>query len=152
MLFRTVAPSVKPTHLYDDIINMEYPLKTSDTGKHPRMALEERAKIFCPFAALRGYEEAIAAKQRVVVPKAELSEEKKEELDRCLRQIKEALRQGGHPVVTVIYFEREKGKEADGVYIKFTGKAVRLQESARLLQVVDRKLRLEDIRDLWCGE
>ena len=56
---------LKPTiHEYDDILNMEYPLKTSGTTKHPRMANAERAKIFAPFAALKGYEEAIAAKQR----------------------------------------------------------------------------------------
>jgi hypothetical protein len=53
--------SMKPqtTHKYDDIIDMEYPLKTSDTVKHPRMSNAERAKIFAPFAALRGFDEAI---------------------------------------------------------------------------------------------
>lgn len=49
---------------YSDIIHMEYPLKTSDKIKHPRMNLADRAKIFAPFAALKGYEEAIAKKQR----------------------------------------------------------------------------------------
>jgi hypothetical protein len=47
------------THKYDDIIDMEYPLKTSDTVKHPRMSNAERAKIFAPFAALRGFDDVI---------------------------------------------------------------------------------------------
>lgn len=51
-------------HEYDDIINLEYPLKNFDTTKHPRMSHTDRAKIFAPFSALKGYEEAIAAKQR----------------------------------------------------------------------------------------
>ncbi|MCI5855867.1 MAG: hypothetical protein MR016_00660 [Agathobacter sp.] len=51
------------THEYDEIIEMKYPLETTDTQKHPRMSRADRAKIFSPFAALKGYEEAIAAKQ-----------------------------------------------------------------------------------------
>lgn len=136
-------------HLYGDIINMDYPLKASDTVKHPRMTIEERAKIFSPFSALRGYEEAIAAKQRIVVPKVELSEEMKEELDRRLQMIEAALDKGEHPVLTVVYFEQEKGgKEGEGAYIRFTGKAARFSSTARILQIVDKKLRIEDIREL----
>ena len=41
---------------YDDIINLEH--HTSKT--HPRMPLSHRAAQFAPFAALTGYDEAIA--------------------------------------------------------------------------------------------
>jgi len=44
---------------YDDIINMEYPFNTT----RPRMPMEERAKIFLPFAALKGFEEAVERTQ-----------------------------------------------------------------------------------------
>lgn len=54
------------THKYDDIINMEYPLRSSDRIKHPRMTTADRAKIFAPFAALKGYEEAIAEREQLV--------------------------------------------------------------------------------------
>lgn len=47
------------THKYDDIIAMEYPLKQHDRIKHPPMSIADRAKIFSPFAALKGHEEAI---------------------------------------------------------------------------------------------
>lgn len=51
------------THAYDDIIDLEYPLKQHDRVKHPPMPIADRAKIFSPFAALKGYEEAIHQKE-----------------------------------------------------------------------------------------
>ena len=53
-----------------------------------RMNREDRAKQFMPFAALKGYPEALRKKEKIVVPKIELPEEYQEELDRKLRQIK----------------------------------------------------------------
>ena len=46
---------------YDDIINLKRPEHNGDafSYKHPKMSRENRAKIFAPFAALKGYEEAI---------------------------------------------------------------------------------------------
>ena len=46
---------------YKDIINMERPVHKGDEfeARHPHMSQENRAKIFAPFAALKGYEEAI---------------------------------------------------------------------------------------------
>lgn len=40
---------------YDDIINTEWPPQ----NKLQRMPLSQRAKIFLPFAALKGYEESL---------------------------------------------------------------------------------------------
>ena len=42
--------------------------------KH-KMPIEERAKQFMPFAALSGLPEALAKKEKVLVPKIELSPE-----------------------------------------------------------------------------
>ncbi len=46
---------------YKDIINKERPRHDGDEfeARHPHMSREQRAKIFAPFAALKGYEEAI---------------------------------------------------------------------------------------------
>lgn len=44
------------THKYDDIIEVQYPFK--DIEKIRTMTIEERAKIFAPFAALKGHSEA----------------------------------------------------------------------------------------------
>ena len=48
---------------YKDIIDLERPKHINDafSAKHPSMKREDRAKIFAPFAALKGYEESIDA-------------------------------------------------------------------------------------------
>ena len=46
---------------YKDIINLPYPRDDWNfLMKHPRMSMEDRAKIFAPFAALRGHSTALA--------------------------------------------------------------------------------------------
>ena len=45
---------------YSDIIDLPYPRDDWNfLMKHPRMSMESRAKIFHPFAALRGHAEAL---------------------------------------------------------------------------------------------
>ena len=47
---------------YKDIIDLPYPRNDWNfMMKHPRMNVEDRAKIFHPFAALRGHAEALDA-------------------------------------------------------------------------------------------
>ena len=43
------------TSKYDEILDYQWP----GSLKHQKMPLASRAKIFMPFAALRGYEEAL---------------------------------------------------------------------------------------------
>lgn len=101
-------------------------------GKMPR---EERAKQFMPFAALKGYPEALRKKERIVVPKLEVSEEYARELDRKLRQVRK------NDIITVVYF-------AKGVYLKQTGMVSRIDATARVLKVVNTKIGFEDIFDV----
>lgn len=146
MVKNPVSLGAKTTDKYDDIIYREYPPKSSDIIKHPRMRVEDRAKIFAPFAALKGYEEAIAAKQKIVVPRIELSEESKEYLDLQLGRIDGLLTQGQHPVITVVYFQQDKSSNEDGgEYIRFTGMVAKFDQTSRILQVVEKRLRLDDI-------
>jgi hypothetical protein len=99
------------------------------------MPRAERAKQFMPFAALKGYEEALRRKEKIVVPKAEVSEEYAEELDRKLRSIQKM------DVVTVVYF-------CEGEYIQRTGVVSRIDETARILKVVNTKILFDDIYQL----
>lgn len=146
MVKNPVLSGAQATHKYDDIINMEYPLKSSDVIKHPRMEVEDRAKIFAPFAALKGYEEAISAKQKIVVPRIELSEESKEYLDLQLKKIERLLIKGQHPIITVVYFQKDKVGNADGgEYIQFTGLLAKFDRTSRIMQIVEKKLHLDDI-------
>lgn len=95
----------------------------------------DRAKIFAPFDALRGFREALAAKERIIVPRIELSEEAREELDRKVRNIQKS------DMVTVVYFH-------GGDYIKTTGIVSRLDVNCRFLQIVNTKIPFDDIYDI----
>lgn len=83
---------------YADILTLSRP---EPSHVHPRMSKLNRAKIFSPFAALRGYEEEIAAEgqEHLKVAKIELSEEDKGKLSDKLLQVKKGME------VTVCYFE-----------------------------------------------
>lgn len=149
MVKNPVSLDAKVTNKYDDIINIIYPLKSSDIIKHPRMMVNERAKIFAPFAALKGYEEAIAAKQKVIVPRIELSEESKEYLDLQLGKIERMLAAGRHPIITVVYYQKDKTSNEDGgEYIQFTGLVAKFEQTSRILQIVEKRLCLADIYDI----
>lgn len=101
-------------------------------GKMPR---EERAKQFMPFAALKGYPEALRKKEKVTVPKMELSEDAAQVLDRKLRQVKK------NDIITVVYF-------CKGEYLKQTGMVSRIDVTARVLKVVNTKIGFADILDV----
>jgi hypothetical protein len=146
MVKNPISLNAKVTHEYDDIIQMEYPFVSIDMIKYPRMQIEDRAKIFAPFAALKGYEEAIAAKQKIIVPRIELSEESKEYLDLQLSKIERLLTEGQHPITTVVYFHKDKvSNEEGGEYIQFTGMVAKYDQTSRILQIVEKRLRLDDI-------
>ena len=82
---------------YADILQMERP---EPSAKHPRMSLGSRAKIFSPFAALRGFDDELAEEgaQTLRVPKAELSDEEKAALSAKLATLRRGM------AVTVRYF------------------------------------------------
>ena len=75
---------------YADILQMERP---EPSAKHPRMSLGSRAKIFSPFAALRGFDDELAEEgaQTLRVPKAELSDEEKAALSAKLATLRRGM-------------------------------------------------------------
>ena len=77
----------------------------------PRMSISNRAKIFSPFAALRGYEDEIASegKDHLKGKRIELSEEQKELLGKRIGQMRK------NQLVKVKYF-------TDGYYEELPGK------------------------------
>ena len=100
-----------------------------------KMSREERAKQFMPFAALKGYPDALRKKEKIIVPKMELSEEYEEELDRRLRQVRK------NDIVTAVYFHR-------GEYLKMTGMVSRIDATARVLKIVNTKIAFGDLYDI----
>lgn len=104
-------------------------------GNRPKMSREERAKQFMPFAALKGYPDALRKKEKQVVPKVEFSEEYAQVLDAKLRQVRK------NDMITVIYF-------CKGEYLKVTGMVSRIDETARVLKIVNTKIGFDDIYDI----
>ena len=73
------SEDIVPNFDYSDIIDLPYPQNDWNfLIKHPRMSVEDRAKIFHPFAALRGHAEALDAtaerKQEAVANELTLDE------------------------------------------------------------------------------
>ena len=90
---------------YADILHGSRP---DPSYKHPRMTLSNRAKIFSPFAALRGYEEEITEEglEHLKITKIELSEEDKGILSDRLLQVRKGME------VTVRFFEADNVEPA----------------------------------------
>lgn len=102
---------------------------------HPKMERSNRAKQFMPFDALKGFREALAEKERIIVPKKELSEERKAELNEKLHQLQRL------DIVTAEYF-------SDGEYVQITGVVSAIDKAGRILKIVNTKVPFDDIFDL----
>ncbi len=92
----------------------------------------DRAKIFAPFDPLKGFREALAEKERQIVPKKELSEEALEELNQKLGQLQKNM------IVTLIYF-------SNGEYVKITGMVSKFDRNNCKLRIVNTDISFEDI-------
>lgn len=132
---------------YADIIHRERPVSEESLCKHPRMPLENRAKIFSPFAALRGYEQKIAAEgvkmQRV--EKQILSEEETEKLSQKLNQIVKGM------YLTVTYFKgdsEEQESSSFGFYQELTGKVETIDPIEQTIRIDGITVKFEDIFDV----
>lgn len=125
---------------YDDIID----LKWTGSTKRSRMDLINRSKIFLPFAALRGFEDAIEAKNKIVVRKEELSDYKKEQLDASFYRIIDELNNKRHPEVKIIYYNEDIKKDIFE-YIQVNGLVTKVDMNARFIQVVYEKIPFDRI-------
>ena len=111
---------------YADIL----PLSRPEPIK-PRMTTLNRAKIFSPFAALRGYDEEISDQDRVqeLIAKAELSDEDKEHLSDTLLQVQKGM------TITVRYFHADAVYAPLGTYKSLTGTVTRIDPVYREIDI-----------------
>lgn len=122
-------------HKYDDIINLKRPR----TSTHPRMSQLARAAQFSPFAALKGYEEAVAEKARLTQKRPVLSEETKQEINYLLV---ESLAM--HQRLTITYFEADPLKKG-GRLISITGQVKKYDDYHQLITVNHDIINIDDI-------
>ena len=99
---------------YDDIINLPHHVSTN----HPRMSLHDRAAQFAPFAALVGYDDAVAETARLTESRSELDEQEQRELNAKLCELADHIQE--QPEVRIRYFLPDTRK-AGGAIVEVSG-------------------------------
>ncbi len=143
--YRKVFLAGKPQHDRFDMFRM----------RHPNMDVGRRAKIFSPFDALKGFNEAIASKDVLYRERIELCEDDREELNRRLCVLKSLTYNGNaarenHARITVTYYLpcTDKNSEACGVrglYKELTGICGCVDVTYQTLYVDRTAISFEDI-------
>ena len=124
---------------YEDMIDL--PHHTSAT--RPRMSPYNRAAQFSPFAALSGYEEAIAETGRLTDQRIELDEYGKADLNERMAIIQANLKE--RPEITITYFQADPRKSG-GTYVSGLGIVMKIDPHQRVLIMQDGvRIRIEDI-------
>lgn len=111
---------------YQDILTLSRPI-----SKHPKMSVENRAKLFTPFSALRGFDiEILTTEQdRLLVPQVRLSNDQREIIWRALNEMQKG------DWVTVTYFQPVKSLNGQpvGEYTLSTGVVKKVDDMEQLL-------------------
>lgn len=94
-----------------------------------------RAKLFMPFAAVKGLDKALREKERILVDKIELSEESKEVISNTLSTLRKGM------IVRVVHYENME-------YIETTGVITAIDFVYLNLTVVMKKINFNDIYKL----
>ena len=134
---------------YGDILNASRPVPS---GRHPRMPVASRAKVFSPFAALRGFDDEIAGEgaKRNRVPRRVLSEEEAERLSDLLLQVQKGME------ITVRYVKEEPDSPAFGNYLEQTGTVVKIDPVFRKLTLrfdgMERTIPFDDLDEIFGDE
>ncbi len=126
---------------YDDIINLPHHVSKN----HPRMSIQNRASQFSPFSALTGYEDAINETRRITEEKRILTNDKIEEINRILLEIKENLNKYNYKIT---YFKKDNKKEG-GTYITLINKIVKINSQEEYLLTENKaRIYLRDIEEI----
>jgi hypothetical protein len=128
--------------LYDDIINLPRP-----ESNRPHMSKADRAKIFSPFSALKGYNQSIQNMEKVRIDKPERFEEQKEILNRKLNLLERG------EIVTVSYFHSDSGPNGSGgtgqgIFQTVTGTVWKIDPVFQFLKINNLAIPFDDIWDI----
>ena len=124
---------------YDDIIYLPHQVSRI----HPQMSMEDRAAQFSPFAALTGYDAAIAETARLTDQRVELDEYERQALNEKLQFISEHMKE--HPKISITYFIPDHCKEG-GEYVTVTGNIKKLDDYEHRIVLMDgSRILMEDV-------
>ena len=129
-------------HRYDSIKKLPH----HQSATRPHMSLNDRAAQFSPFAALTGYEDAVAEAARLTDTKIELDEYAKGAINERLNAIQVTLNEQSD--VSVTYFLPDK-KKSGGAYVTVTGYVKKVDEYEHIIVMRDgRKVPIDDISEI----
>ena len=118
------------TSHYDDIINL--PHHVSPTRK--RMSMHDRAAQFAPFAALVGYDDAVAETARLTESRPELDEQEQQAINECLTYIADHTHE--QPEVRIKYFVPDEHKSG-GAIVEVFGKVKKISDTDGTIVMTD---------------
>ena len=129
--------------------------------KHPPMPASRWAKIFSPFDALAGFDEAIKSKEELYVQRIELDEDERKNLNRTISELhnltwNSRMARVNHVVVSVTFFVpcADRNNNAfylgEGKYETMTGVVLCAEGNALLLRTTSGKhsISFDDIREI----
>lgn len=117
---------------YDDIINLPHHVSTN----HPRMSMHDRAAQFAPFAALVGYDDAVAETARLTESRPELDEQEQRELNARLCELADHIQD--YPEVRIRYYVPD-ARKSGGAIIEICDKAVKISAETGILTLADKR-------------
>ena len=132
---------------YKDILYRSRPDSAESRRRHPRMTRAARAKLFSPFAALKGFDETVNAKSRIYETRRSPASDLAEQNDRILRLIENALSEGRHPSASVCFFVPVED-ERHGEYRTVSGTVTSLNRQSGSLRVGTVNIPLQDIQKI----
>ena len=127
---------------YDDIKHLTRP----QYDDLPPMSISDRAAQFSPFAALVGYDDAVAETARLTDSRAELTEDEIFDLNTNLNRLLDCLDE--QPEIKVTYFVPDE-KKSGGRYVEKVGMVRIYDEYSQELVFMDKvRINIQDIVDL----
>ena len=117
---------------YDDIINL--PHHVSPTRQ--QMSMHDRAAQFAPFAALVGYDDAVAETARLTESRPDLDEQEQQALNAKLCTLADHIQE--HPDVRIRYYVPDALKSG-GAIIEICDQAVKISAETGLLTLTDKR-------------
>ena len=142
---------------YSDLLSRQRPVHTDDafSRRHPKMARLNRAKLFAPFAALSGFEQAVRSKEVPYVPRHILDADECRALNQTLNRLHQATRTGtlarrNRVEARVVFFEictdvNNEAFERDGLYHAVTGIVQKVDPISQTLMIDSRVIPFRDI-------
>ncbi len=121
---------------YEDIIEMQRP-----TAKRRGMEIAHRAKIFAPFAALKGFEDCVREKEIIFEERKILTDDQIEKIDQRLRSLKDDDR------ITAEYFVVHPLDTAIGQYKKIMG-PICFEKDPNIIRIQDKRILICDLVDI----